>query len=84
MKNASTFQYFRSKMAKLTDSQKFWVMNHMAYFLSCQNALCPEHLNVMLQHHLSKSVSEQNTATWWLTLRELSSASLFYKTLRLL
>lgn len=84
MLNACTFLYFRNKMGKLTDSEKFWVTNHMVYFLVCENAIIYNELNYLLRLHLSKPISEQNTDSWWMALRTLSSAPAFYKTLRLL
>jgi hypothetical protein len=80
MKNACTYLYFRSKMNKLTDSQKFWVMNHLATYLSWE----PEktHLDELLEAHLRCSVPVQNKDEWWWALRNLSEAPLFYKILR--
>jgi hypothetical protein len=84
MKNACTFLNFRNKMGKLTDSEKFWVVNKMVYFLVCENAINYNELNYLLRLHLSKPIQETNSDTWWWALRTLSSAPAFYKTLRLL
>ena len=84
MKNACTFLYFRNKMARLTDSEKFWVMNRMAFELGNYHRLNEKiPLNIRLEQHLRRSVSEQNRVEWWWTLRKLSAAPQFYTILRM-
>ena len=84
MKNASTYLYFRSRMDKLTDAEKFWTMNRMAFELSNYNKLNELNpLNKKLELHLRRSVSEQNRVEWWWSLRKLSAAPQFYTILRI-
>ena len=84
MRNACTFLYFRSKMARLTDSEKFWVMNRMAFELANYNRLNELNpLNKKLELHLRKPVHEQNKVEWWWALRKLSAAPQFYTILRM-
>jgi hypothetical protein len=85
MKNASTYLYFRSKMARLTDSEKFWVMNRMAFELGNYNRTTELNLlNKQLELYLRKPVHEQNKVEWWLALRKLSAAPQFYTILRMI
>ena len=84
MRNACTYLYFRSRMARLTDAEKFWVMNKMAFELANYNRLNEkDHLNIKLERHLRRSVTEQNSVEWWLALRKLSAAPQFYSILRM-
>jgi len=84
MKNACTYLYFRSKMARLTDAEKFWVMNRMAFELGNYNRLNEVNLlNKQLEQHLRRSVNEQNKVEWWWALRKLSAAPQFYTILRM-
>ena len=72
-------------MLRLTDAEKFWVMNKMAFELSNYNRLNEvNHLNKKLEQHLRCSVSEQNRVEWWWSLRKLSAAQQFYKILRMI
>ena len=85
MRNASTFLYFKSKMARLTDSEKFWVMNRMAFELGNYNRTTElNQLNKLLELHLRRSVCEQNKVEWWWALRKLSAAPQFYTILRMI
>jgi hypothetical protein len=84
MKNANVFLAFKSKMAKLTDTEKFWLMNRMAFEANYEiSQTTPNVLNSKLEGLLRLPVSTQNTVEWWWALRELSCAPLFYKILRI-
>ena len=82
MKNACTFLYFRSKIQKLPDGEKFWIMNRMIFEI--QNDNNKDRLNYLLELHLKRPISELRNSEWWLKLRTLSSAPLFYKILRII
>lgn len=80
MKNASTYLYFKSQMAKLTDSEKFWLTNRMVYAMVLE-PYKTDYDNT-LEMLLRQPVVIQNTVEWWRALRSVSVAPLFYRILR--
>jgi len=88
MKNAATYLNFQRKMGQLNTNEKWFIVNQMVNYLVSERFknILPfvDEDNLALEIHLRQPIAVQNTERWWLTLRELSRATLFYKTLRLI
>lgn len=80
MLNAHIYLSFKRKMGQLTGTEKMFVMNRVLYELTVDKLSESKiGLNARLVELFSCSVAEQNTSEWWWALRNVSSASLFYK-----
>ena len=72
MKNSSTFLYFRSKIIKLNNSEKFWIMNRMAFELQSEIKICElNYKNYLLENHLSLRESLSFTFSFTFTVVHL-------------
>ena len=88
MLNAAVYLKFQSDMAKITDYEKFYIMNRMVNFINLirnfdlTDTDYNNPLNLKLEQHLRCTVQNQKKPEWWIQLRKLCSASLFHSTLR--
>jgi hypothetical protein len=84
MKNTATYLNFKYRINQLRDSEKWFVINRLVSFINYERLSDREQFidedNKALENHLR--YPSPNTDEWWMRLRELSVAPLFYQTLR--